>query len=37
MGRYSEAVEGDVKRRLSPPYRQCVAQFTQELGIYQLS
>ena len=34
MRRYSEAVKADVRRRMSPPYRQSVAQITAELGIH---
>ena len=35
MRRYSEAVHTDVRKRLSPPNRQSVAQISQELGIPQ--
>ena len=35
MRRYSEAVQSDVRRRMSPPHRQSVAQISQELGIHQ--
>ena len=34
MRRYSEAVEADVRRRMSPPQRQSVAQISEELGIH---
>jgi transposase len=34
MRRYSEAVKADVRRRMSPPYRQSVAQISAELGIH---
>ena len=33
MRRYSEAVKADVRRRMSPPQRQSLAQITAELGI----
>ncbi len=33
MRRYSEAVKADVRRRMSPPMRQSVAQISAELGI----
>jgi transposase-like protein len=32
--RYSEAVKADVRRRMSPPHRQSVAQISAELGIH---
>ena len=32
---YSEAVQADVKRRMSPPHRQSVAKISQDLGIQQ--
>ena len=32
MRRYSEAVKADVRRRMSPPMRQSVAQISAELG-----
>ncbi|MFS6817951.1 helix-turn-helix domain-containing protein [Synechococcus lacustris Tous-12m] len=35
MRRYSEAVQADVRKRMSPPHRQGVAQISQELGIHQ--
>ena len=35
MRRYSEAVQADVRKRMSPPHRQSVAQISQELGIHQ--
>ena len=34
MSRYSEAVKADVRRRMSPPQRQSVAQISEELGIH---
>lgn len=34
MRRYSEAVKADVRRRISPPQRQSVAQISAELGIH---
>jgi transposase-like protein len=34
MRRYSEAVKADVRRRMSPPHRQSVAQISVELGIH---
>ena len=34
MRRYSEAVKADVRRRMSPPHRQSVAQISGELGIH---
>ena len=34
MRRYSEAVKADVRRRMSPPMRQSVAQISAELGIH---
>jgi transposase len=34
MRRYSEAVKADVRRRMSPPQRQSVAQISEELGIH---
>jgi transposase-like protein len=34
MRRYSEVIKADVRRRMSPPYRQSVAQITAELGIH---
>ena len=33
MRRYSETVKADVRRRMSPPARQSVAQISKELGI----
>jgi len=32
MRRYSEAVKADVKRRMTPPYRQRMARISEELG-----
>jgi len=34
MRRYSEAFKADVRRRMSPPQRQSVAQISAELGIH---
>jgi transposase-like protein len=34
MRRYSEAVKADVRRRMTPPHRQSVAQISAELGIH---
>ena len=34
MRRYSEAVKADVRRRMSPPHRQSVAQISAELGLH---
>ena len=34
MCRYSEAVKADVRRRMSTPHRQSVAQISAELGIH---
>jgi len=34
MRRYSEAVKADVRRLMSPPHRQSVAQISAELGIH---
>jgi transposase-like protein len=34
MHRYSEAVKADVRKRMSPPMRQSVAQISAELGIH---
>jgi|AACY02.16.fsa_nt_gi Transposase and inactivated derivatives len=34
MRRYSEAVKADVRRRMSPPHKQSVAQISDELGIH---
>ena len=34
MQLYSEAVKADVRRRMSPPHRQSVAQISAELGIH---
>ena len=33
MRRYNETIKADVKRRMSPPARQSVAQISKELGI----
>jgi len=37
MRRYSEAVKGDVRRRMSPPHRQSVAWISEELGIHVMT
>jgi transposase-like protein len=37
MRRYSEAVKSDVRRRMSPPHRQSVAEIAQELGIHVIT
>ena len=37
MRRYSEAVEADVRRRMSPPHRQSVTRISQELGIHAIT
>ena len=37
MRRYSEAVKADVRRRMSPPHRQSVAQISAELGIHVIT
>ena len=37
MRRYSEAVKVDVRRRMTPPHRQSVAQISAELGIHVLT
>ena len=34
MLRYREAVKADMRRRMSPPHRQNVAQISAELGIH---
>ena len=34
MRRYSEVVKADVRRRRSPPHRQCVSRISEELGIH---
>ena len=34
MRRYSETVKADVRRRMTPPSRQSVAQISKELGIH---
>ena len=34
MRRYSEALKADVRRRMSSPQRQSVAQISAELGIH---
>ena len=35
MRRYSEAVQADVRKRMSPPNRQDVPQISKELGIHR--
>ena len=37
MRRYSEAFNADVRRRMTPPNRQSVAQISAELGIHVAS
>jgi len=37
MRSYSEAVKADVRRRMSPPHRQSVAEIAQELGIHVIT
>ncbi len=37
MGRYSEDVKADGKRRMSPPMRQSVAHISAELGIHVIT
>ena len=37
MRRYSEAVKADVRRRMSQPHRQSVAQISAKLGIHVAS
>ena len=37
MRRYCEAVKADVRRRMSPPQRQSMAQIAEELGIHVLT
>jgi transposase-like protein len=37
MRRYSEAVKADVRKRMSPPHRQSVAQISEELGIHVIT
>ena len=37
MRRYSEAFKADVRRRMTPPNRQSVAQISAELGIHVAS
>ena len=37
MRRYSEAVKADVRRWMSPPMRQSVAQISAELGIHNVT
>ena len=37
MRRYSEAVKADVRRRMSPPHRQSVAEISQKLGIHVIT
>ena len=37
MRRYSEAVEADVRRRMSPPHRQSVTRISQELGTHAIT
>ena len=37
MRPYNEAVKADVRRRMSPPRRQSVAEISQELGIHVIT
>jgi transposase-like protein len=37
MRPYSEAVKADVRRRISTPHRQSVAEIAQELGIHVIT
>ena len=37
MRRYSESVRADVRRRMSPPIHQSVAQISEELGIHVMT
>jgi len=37
MRRYSEAINADVSRRMSPPMLQSVAQISAELGIHMVT
>jgi hypothetical protein len=37
MRRYSEVVKADVRRRMSPPHRQSVAEIVQDLGIHVIT
>ncbi|WP_228006961.1 transposase [Cyanobium sp. LEGE 06143] len=37
MRPYSEAVKADVRRQMSPPLRQSVAEIAQELGIHMIT
>ena len=37
MRHYSEAVNADVRRRMSPPHRQSVARISEELGIHVIT
>jgi transposase-like protein len=37
MRRYSEAVKADMRKRMSPPHRQSVAQISAELGIHVIT
>ncbi len=34
MRHYNEAVKADLRRRMTPPHRQSVAQISAELGIH---
>lgn len=34
MRPHSEAVKADIRRRMSPPHRESLAQITAELGIH---
>ena len=37
MRPYSEAVQADVRRRMSPPNRQSVVEIASELGIHPIT
>jgi transposase len=37
MRRYSKAAKADVRRRMSLPHRQSVAQISEELGIHVIT
>jgi hypothetical protein len=34
MRRYSETVKAEVRRRMSPPHRQSVAQISEQMGVH---
>jgi len=37
MRRYSAAAKADIRRRMSPPLRQSVAQISEELGVHVIT